>query len=47
METAGHFDLDGELKIWVIGVSEPHIRSFKRGNNMLNVQRALAEHALG
>ncbi len=46
METAGHFDLDAELKIWLIGVSQPIVRDFKRGQNAKDVQQALADFVL-
>ncbi|SEO76850.1 PH domain-containing protein [Luteibacter sp. UNC138MFCol5.1] len=44
VETAGHFDLEGELKIWVSGRELPFERSFSAGTNILEVQRALATH---
>jgi hypothetical protein len=43
VETAGHFDLDAELKIWISGAQEPAIsKQFKKDNNIYEVQRALA-----
>ena len=46
METTGHFDLDAELKIWVRGMAEPISKTFRNDQNILDISRALAEHAL-
>ncbi|GEA95112.1 helicase [Weissella viridescens] len=46
-ETAGHFDLDGELKIWISGQVEPsEILQFKAGETLTHVQKTLAEKVL-
>jgi hypothetical protein len=42
IETAGHFDLDADLKIWVSGRAEPFTQSFKRGLSIYAVQAVLA-----
>lgn len=44
VETAGTFDLDAELKIWVAGVAAPIERQFKRGDAIFEVQAALAHY---
>ena len=44
VETAGHFDLESELKIWISGTAEPIQRTFTRGQAILEVQKALASH---
>ena len=44
VETAGHFDLDAELKIWITGTAEPIQRTFTRGASILDVQKALASY---
>jgi hypothetical protein len=44
VETAGHFDLESELKIWISGTVEPIQRTFTRGRAILEVQKALAAH---
>ncbi|MEL7649414.1 MAG: PH domain-containing protein [Sedimentibacter sp.] len=44
VETAGHFDLDAELKIWVSGSSQPIEKHFNRTLNIYQVQAELAEH---
>ena len=42
VETAGHFDLDAELKIWVTGRPEPIEQQFTRHVNIYDVQSLLA-----
>ncbi|USK68398.1 PH domain-containing protein [Peribacillus asahii] len=43
VETAGHFDLDAELKIWISGAQAPAIsKQFKKDNNIYDVQKVLA-----
>lgn len=44
IESAGHFDLDAELKIWVGSDLEPLERKFSRSVNIYDVQKALASH---
>ncbi len=44
VESAGHFDLDSELKIWVKGMSSPLIKTFRNGSNIVGVQQALATY---
>lgn len=44
VETAGHFDLEAELKIWISGTVDPIQRTFTRGQSILEVQRALASY---
>jgi hypothetical protein len=44
VETAGHFDLESELKIWISGTIEPIQRTFTRGQSILEVQKALASY---
>lgn len=42
VETAGSFDFDSELKIWVSGRAEPIQKTLKRGANILGIQQAIA-----
>ncbi|PYE42647.1 PH (Pleckstrin Homology) domain-containing protein [Rhizobium sp. PP-F2F-G20b] len=42
VETAGTFDLDAELKIWVSGTTGPIRKTLKRGSDVSGIQRALA-----
>lgn len=47
IETAGTFDLDAELKIWVSSSLEPAIRKeFKKDTNVYDVQKTLARYIL-
>ena len=41
IETAGHFDLDAELKIWVSSLSTPITKEFKGDDSVLSIQKAL------
>ena len=48
IETAGTFDLDAELKIWVSSETLPSIRKkFNKSVNVFEVQKVLAYHVLG
>ncbi|OPA76139.1 helicase [Paenibacillus selenitireducens] len=47
IETAGTFDLDAELKIWISSAVEPTItKQFKKDSNVYEVQSLLAEKVL-
>lgn len=47
IETAGHFDLDAELKIWIANETEPFIqKKFNKQVNVYDVQRVLANYVL-
>lgn len=46
VESAGSFDLDAELKVWVRGRAEPIQWRFTKKLNVYDVQRTLAEHVL-
>jgi len=48
VETAGTFDLEAELKIWISSESVPSIRKkFNKSVNVYEVQNVLAYHVLG
>jgi hypothetical protein len=47
VETAGTFDGDSELKIYISSNPVPIQREFKRGSDILGVQRTLAQYLLG
>ncbi|WP_433833509.1 PH domain-containing protein [Flavobacterium anhuiense] len=48
VETAGTFDLDAELKIWVSSELNPSIvKQFTKSVNVYEVQKVLAYHVLG
>ena len=46
VETAGTFDLDAELKIWISGNQLPIEKTFNKTSNIYDVQRVLAENVL-
>lgn len=46
VETAGRFDLDAEMKIWITGSPGPVEREFKKGTDIIGVQKTLARHVL-
>ena len=47
IETAGHFDLDAELKIWVSSETNPSIsKRFNKQVDIYDLQKVLAEHVL-
>lgn len=45
-ESAGHFDMDAELKIWIGSDKEPLTKNFKAGDNINEVYRILSRYAL-
>jgi hypothetical protein len=45
VETAGHFDMESELKVWISGQPSPVEKTFSRGNTIFEVQKALATYA--
>jgi hypothetical protein len=46
IETAGHFDLDAELKIWLSGYPTPIEKRFNKKLNIYQVQSVLANYIL-
>jgi len=47
IETAGHLDLDAELKIWISSEAVPSIRKkFNKQVNIYDLQKTLAQHVL-
>jgi hypothetical protein len=46
VETAGGFDRDAELKIWLSGSHSPIERQLKKGMDIISVQRTLAYYVL-
>ena len=46
VETAGRFDRDAELKLWVSGSDHPIEKEFKKGADIVGVQRTLAYKVL-
>ncbi|MNH98227.1 hypothetical protein D3C73_509460 [compost metagenome] len=46
IETAGSFDLDAELKIWLSGSGVPIEKKFNKSLNIYELQSVLAEYVL-
>lgn len=46
IETAGHFDVDSELTLWITG-QPPLIRQLSRRSDISGIQKALAHGVLG
>jgi hypothetical protein len=46
VETAGTFDMDAEMKIYISGNPTPIQREFKRGTDIVGVQKVLAQFIL-
>lgn len=46
IETAGHFDLDAELKIWVGSDLVPISKKFNKKTSIYDLQAVLANHVL-
>jgi hypothetical protein len=44
VESAGTFDLEAELKIWISGTADPIQKTFSRGQTIFEVQKALATY---
>ena len=42
IETAGTFDVESELKIWISGRAEPLERTLNKGANIQGIQQAIA-----
>ena len=47
VETAGRFDMDAELKIWISSMALPIKKEFKKGTDILAIQKTLASYVLG
>lgn len=46
VETAGTFDLESELKIWISSTAAPVSKTFKSDRSIYDIQKALAEYVL-
>jgi Bacterial PH domain len=47
IETAGHFDLDADLKIWISGSPVPVQKKFNKRLSVYELQSVLATYVLG
>jgi len=46
VETAGRFDMDSELKLWISGQKEPLIKELKKGTDVVGIQKTIANFSL-
>ena len=46
IETAGSFDLDAELKIWISGMTQPIQKQFNKSLNIYELQCVLSSYVL-
>ncbi|PAQ15535.1 PH domain-containing protein [Bacillus sp. FJAT-42315] len=46
IQTAGTFDLEAELLIWIAGNENPIAKQFRKDDSIFDVQRALATYIL-
>jgi hypothetical protein len=46
VETAGHFDMDSELSLWVSGRKEPIKKELAKGCDIVGIQKTLARKIL-
>ncbi|MHA0855660.1 PH domain-containing protein [Paenibacillus sp. CMAA1364] len=46
VETAGHFDLDAELKIYISSSNIPIVKTFNKNVNIYEVQSVLSQYVL-
>jgi hypothetical protein len=45
IESAGTFDRDSELKLWIAGFNEPIVKKFaKKSSNIYEIQKTLAKY---
>lgn len=47
VETAGTFDADAEMALWISGQTQPFRHAIGRGSNVSGIQKALAQGVLG
>ena len=46
IETAGTFDADAELKLWIAGSNVPLEKQFGKNTNIIDLQQTLAKYVL-
>ncbi|WP_335912458.1 MULTISPECIES: PH domain-containing protein [Shewanella] len=46
VETAGRFDMDAELRLWISGQTEPLVKELKRGTDVVGIQKTIAKFTL-
>ena len=45
-ESAGHIDMDAELKLWIGSETEPLVKEFKAGDNINEVYKIISTYTL-
>lgn len=45
-ESAGHFDMDAELKLWIGSEEQPMVKEFKAGDNINEVYKIISTYTL-
>ncbi|MPY23079.1 PH domain-containing protein [Shewanella psychropiezotolerans] len=46
VETAGRFDMDSELKLWISGQDKPLVKELKKGTDVVGIQKTIANFML-
>ena len=46
VETAGRFDMDSELKLWISGQDQPLVKELKKGTDVVGIQKTIANFML-
>ncbi len=46
VETAGRFDMDAELKLWISGQKDPLVKELKKGTDIIGIQKTIANFSL-
>jgi hypothetical protein len=46
IETAGTFDVDSELKLWVRGLEQPLVKEFRKDNDIHQIYQLLSQQVL-
>ncbi|EDQ00927.1 PH domain-containing protein [Shewanella benthica] len=46
VETAGRFDMDSELKLWISGQDQPLVKELKKGTDVIGIQKTIANFML-
>ncbi|AHM63120.1 hypothetical protein D770_24375 [Flammeovirgaceae bacterium 311] len=46
IETAGTFEIDSELKIWIRGMDQPLVKEFRKENDLKEVYQILSRHVI-
>ncbi|MCS7467116.1 PH domain-containing protein [Stieleria sp. ICT_E10.1] len=47
IESAGHFDLDSDLKLWLSSTHEPMTFDFRKAENVADIIKVITRHTCG